>query len=197
MHREIKKNLVTPNVGKLVTHVQTLNFRGQEEAGECLRAVSVVRRGTIENRGFDSHSLRHFYATALPCIQLFESTASPPKIYAMLRDSLLKAVVFHRGFGGGSQIAKEHAAESIKFIRAIVEEHMKLDIEPTWNASQRRLIRLDRSDPPLRKRVFVSRSASDLVVQRPRKFGVRFSRKAVHPSCASALSNTRLDIALS
>lgn len=32
------------------------------------------------------------------------------------------------------QIAKEHAAENIKFIRAIVEEHMKLDIEPTWNA---------------------------------------------------------------
>jgi hypothetical protein len=52
------------------------------------------------------------------------------------------------------QIAKEHAAENIKFIRAIVEEHMKLDIEPTWNAPQRRLIRLDRSDPPHRKRVF-------------------------------------------
>jgi hypothetical protein len=32
------------------------------------------------------------------------------------------------------KIAKEHAAENIKFIRAIVEEHMKLDIEPTWNA---------------------------------------------------------------
>lgn len=32
------------------------------------------------------------------------------------------------------QIAKEHAAENIRFIRGVVEEHMKLDIEPTWNA---------------------------------------------------------------
>jgi hypothetical protein len=32
------------------------------------------------------------------------------------------------------KIAKEHAAENIKFIRGIVEEHMKLDIEPTWDA---------------------------------------------------------------
>lgn len=32
------------------------------------------------------------------------------------------------------QIAKEHAAENIKFIRGIVEEHMRLDIGPTWDA---------------------------------------------------------------
>jgi hypothetical protein len=32
------------------------------------------------------------------------------------------------------QIAKEHAHENIKFIRGIVEEHMKLDIGPTWDA---------------------------------------------------------------
>jgi hypothetical protein len=32
------------------------------------------------------------------------------------------------------QIAKEHAHENIKFVRSVVEEHMKLDIEPTWDA---------------------------------------------------------------
>jgi hypothetical protein len=32
------------------------------------------------------------------------------------------------------QIAKEHAHENIKFIRGIVEEHMKFDIGPTWDA---------------------------------------------------------------
>ena len=56
--REIKENLVTANVSRLMAHAQGLNFRGQE-TGECLRAVSVVRKGMIENRGFDSHSLRH------------------------------------------------------------------------------------------------------------------------------------------
>jgi hypothetical protein len=32
------------------------------------------------------------------------------------------------------QIAKEHAAENINFIRGIVEEHMQLDIGSTWDA---------------------------------------------------------------
>lgn len=32
------------------------------------------------------------------------------------------------------QIAKEHAHENIKFVRGVVEGHMKLDIPPTWNA---------------------------------------------------------------
>jgi hypothetical protein len=32
------------------------------------------------------------------------------------------------------QIAKEHAHENIKFVRDVVEEHMKLDIGPTWDA---------------------------------------------------------------
>lgn len=32
------------------------------------------------------------------------------------------------------QIAKEHAHENIKFVRGVVEEHLKLQIEPTWNA---------------------------------------------------------------
>ena len=45
-------------------------------------------------------SLRQRYATALPRIRLFESTAKPAKISAMLRVSSRKAVVFRRGFGG-------------------------------------------------------------------------------------------------
>lgn len=32
------------------------------------------------------------------------------------------------------QIAKEHAHENIKYVRGVVEEHMKLDIGPTWDA---------------------------------------------------------------
>jgi hypothetical protein len=32
------------------------------------------------------------------------------------------------------QIAKEHAHENIKFVRSVVEQHMKLDIKPTWDA---------------------------------------------------------------
>lgn len=32
------------------------------------------------------------------------------------------------------QIAKEHAYENIKFVRAVVEQHMNLDIGPTWDA---------------------------------------------------------------
>jgi len=32
------------------------------------------------------------------------------------------------------EIAKEHAHENIKFVRGVVEEHMKLDIGPTWDA---------------------------------------------------------------
>lgn len=32
------------------------------------------------------------------------------------------------------QIAKEHAHENIKFVRGVIEGHMKLDIGPTWNA---------------------------------------------------------------
>src|SRR5260370_32711582 len=32
------------------------------------------------------------------------------------------------------QIAQEHAHENIKFVRSVVEEHMKLDIGPTWDA---------------------------------------------------------------
>ena len=32
------------------------------------------------------------------------------------------------------QIAKEHANENIKFVRSVVEQHMKLDIGPTWDA---------------------------------------------------------------
>ena len=32
------------------------------------------------------------------------------------------------------QISKEHAHENIKFVRGVVEEHMKLDIGPTWDA---------------------------------------------------------------
>lgn len=32
------------------------------------------------------------------------------------------------------KIAKEHAAENIKFIRGVVEEHMRLFIGPTWDA---------------------------------------------------------------
>ena len=32
------------------------------------------------------------------------------------------------------QIAKEHAHENIKFIRGVVEEHMKLEMPPTWDA---------------------------------------------------------------
>jgi hypothetical protein len=32
------------------------------------------------------------------------------------------------------QIAKEHAHENIKYVRGVVEEHMKLNIGPTWDA---------------------------------------------------------------
>jgi hypothetical protein len=32
------------------------------------------------------------------------------------------------------QIAKEHAHENINFIKAVVEQHMKLDIQETWDA---------------------------------------------------------------
>ncbi len=32
------------------------------------------------------------------------------------------------------QIAKEHAHENIRYVRSVVEEHMKLDIPPTWDA---------------------------------------------------------------
>jgi hypothetical protein len=32
------------------------------------------------------------------------------------------------------QIAREHAHENIKFVRSVVEEHMKLDIPETWDA---------------------------------------------------------------
>ncbi len=32
------------------------------------------------------------------------------------------------------QIAKEKAHENIKFVKGVVEEHLKLDIQPTWNA---------------------------------------------------------------
>jgi hypothetical protein len=32
------------------------------------------------------------------------------------------------------QIAKEHAHENIKYVRGVVEGHMKLDIGPTWDA---------------------------------------------------------------
>lgn len=32
------------------------------------------------------------------------------------------------------QIAKEHAHENIKFIRSIVEDHMKLDVSAMWDA---------------------------------------------------------------
>jgi hypothetical protein len=32
------------------------------------------------------------------------------------------------------QIAKEHAHENIKFVKSVVEQHMKLDIQETWDA---------------------------------------------------------------
>ena len=32
------------------------------------------------------------------------------------------------------QIAKEHAHENIQYVRSVIEEHMKLDIPPTWEA---------------------------------------------------------------
>ncbi|QIP02989.1 hypothetical protein [Bradyrhizobium symbiodeficiens] len=32
------------------------------------------------------------------------------------------------------QIAKEKAYENIKFVKGVVEEHLKIDIAPTWNA---------------------------------------------------------------
>jgi hypothetical protein len=32
------------------------------------------------------------------------------------------------------QIAREHAHENIKFVRSVIEEHMKLDIPETWDA---------------------------------------------------------------
>src|SRR4051812_12119438 len=32
------------------------------------------------------------------------------------------------------QIAKEHAHENLKFVRGVVEQHMKLDVGPTWDA---------------------------------------------------------------
>jgi hypothetical protein len=32
------------------------------------------------------------------------------------------------------QISRDHAHENIKFVRAVVEEHMKLEIGPTWDA---------------------------------------------------------------
>jgi hypothetical protein len=35
---------------------------------------------------------------------------------------------------GKRQIAKEHAHENIKFVRSVVEQHMKLDIGTTWDA---------------------------------------------------------------
>jgi hypothetical protein len=49
--------------------------------------------------GIDCHSLRHFYAIALPSIQLFESTR-PPENSAILRQFLAQAEVFRGGFGG-------------------------------------------------------------------------------------------------
>ncbi|MGY2845287.1 hypothetical protein ACVIWU_004843 [Bradyrhizobium sp. USDA 4509] len=95
--------------------------------------------------GFDSHSLRHFYATALHCIQLFESTANPPKIYAMLRDSSLKPVVFHREFGGG--VFRHCTAPlSIPLSEATAKNKAQRD-KPLWLAvallGPRAAIRLD------------------------------------------------------
>src|ERR1700722_16622029 len=45
-------------------------------------------------RGFESHSLRHLYATALPSIRLFESTAKSPKNSALMRQFFARAVMF-------------------------------------------------------------------------------------------------------
>ena len=76
----------------------------RQEAGECLRAVSVARSGTIENRGFDFHCLRH--ATVLLDIRLFDATAKPNE-HAFAANSAIVApahprrtAVFDRGFGG-------------------------------------------------------------------------------------------------
>jgi hypothetical protein len=47
--------------------------------------VKLVNKGSQPLEGGESHSLRHFYATALPSIRLFESTARRPKNSAILR----------------------------------------------------------------------------------------------------------------
>jgi hypothetical protein len=90
-----------PSLRSLAKCVRPLQERRQERWPSGLRRTLGKRVCGKLYRGFESHSLRHFYATALPSIRLFESTARPPKNSAILRYSSAQAVVFRRGFGGG------------------------------------------------------------------------------------------------
>jgi len=44
VHREIKKNLITAKLSRLLAHVQDPNFRGPD-ADECLRAAELFDVG--------------------------------------------------------------------------------------------------------------------------------------------------------
>ena len=54
-----------------------VGFQGQE-AGKYLRTVLVVRNGTIEIRGCDSHSLRHVTVPLVPVFRIDSKVKALP-----------------------------------------------------------------------------------------------------------------------